>query len=467
MMTVTDSVIIFGYALLTLTVGSYFVRRQGRSETFFLADRTLSPFQVFGTTFSTFFGTGLVFTLASFGYRYGVGAFVLPSAAVIGFLLLARAAPRIKEMSDRQGAVTLPALLAQYWSDRTRALAAVVTVGLFTATLAANFLAAGTVLYALVGLPLDVGIVVFSVLVITYTALGGFQGVVWTDILQTGMILGSVVVVLPAFLFLAEGPALVDSLPASHLDPSSLPVRLLVAYLLVGVFAFFGSQDLFQRIYAARGGEEARRGLLLFTGALVLMGITAVGLGIAARAVVPNSTAGTPLVSLTDAVVPVGLVGIVLLGLLALANSDADSQLLTSTSNVTHDLVSALGVELPPERQVWLDRAGLLGIGTSALLVAVAAPSLTALFNAVGSWFAMLGFVVVATMFWQRMTDTAAFAGLAVGFVLPIVFVLTTGNLQAATVVGFVPTVLTVGILSILPQLFVVIGPLPLFPRRF
>ena len=115
---------------------------------------------------------------------------------------------------------------------------------------------------------------------------------------------------------------------------------------------------------------------------------------------------------------------------------------------------------------MWLDRTGLLGIGMSALLVAVAAPSLTALFNAVGSWFAMLGFVV-ATMFWQRMTDTAAFAGLAVGFVLPIVFVLTTGNLQAATVVGFVPTVLTVGILSILPQLFVVIGPLPLFPRRF
>jgi len=450
MVTFIDSVIIVGYVLFLLTVGSLFARRQGSSETFFLADRTLGPFQVFGTTFSTFFGTGLVFTLASFGYRYGVGAFVLPGAAVIGFLLLARAAPRIKEMSDRQGAVTLPALLAQYWSDRTRALAAVVTVGLFTATLAANFLAAGTVLNALVGLPLDVGIVAFGVLVITYTALGGFQGVVWTDILQTGVILGSVVVLLPAFVFLAEGPALVDSLPVSNLDPSSLPVRLLVAYLLVGVFAFFGSQDLFQRIYAARGGKEARRGLLLFAGALVVMGLTAVGFGIAARAVVPDTTAGTALVSLTDTAVPVGLVGIVLLGLLALANSDADSQLLTSTSNVTHDLVSALGVDLPPECQVWLDRIGLIGIGTSALLVAVAAPSLTALFNAVGSWFAMLGFVVVATLFWQRTTDTAAFAGLAVGFLLPIVFVITTGNLQAATVVGFVPTVVTVGAVPVL-----------------
>jgi Na+/proline symporter len=450
MTTFIESAILVGYILLMLAVGSYFVRRQGSSETFFLADRTLGAFHVFGTTFSTFFGTGLVFTLAAFGYRYGVGAFVLPGAAVIGFLLLARAAPHLKEMSDQQGAITLPALLEEYWSDRTKVLAAVITAGLFIATLAANFLAAGTILHALVGLPLDVGIVAFGVLVITYTALGGFQGIVWTDILQTGVVLGSVVVSLPVFVFLAEGPALVDSLPASHLDPSSLPARLLVAYLLVGVFAFFGSQDLFQRIYAAKGGNEARHGLLLFTGALVVMGVTAVGLGIISRAVVPESSADTALVALTEAVAPVGLVGFVLLGFLALANSDADSQLLTSTSNVTHDFASMLGVELPPRRQVWLDRIVVVGIGTIALLVAVTAPSLTTLFNAVGSWFAILGFVVVATLYWQRTTDTAAFTGLTVGFVAPVGFILTTGNVQAATVVGFIPAVVTVGTFSVL-----------------
>jgi len=41
----------------------------------------------------------------------------------------------------------------------------------------------GDALNALVGLPLDVGIVGFGVLVITYTTLGGFQDVVWTDTL--------------------------------------------------------------------------------------------------------------------------------------------------------------------------------------------------------------------------------------------------------------------------------------------
>ena len=36
MVTFIDSVIIVGYAPLMVTVGSYFARRQGTSETFFL-----------------------------------------------------------------------------------------------------------------------------------------------------------------------------------------------------------------------------------------------------------------------------------------------------------------------------------------------------------------------------------------------------------------------------------------------
>lgn len=87
MTTVIDSVITTGDGLLVVTVGSYFRRRQGCSGTFSPADRTLGAFDVFGTTFARFFGTGPVFALASFGYSYGVGAFVLPGAAVIGFLL--------------------------------------------------------------------------------------------------------------------------------------------------------------------------------------------------------------------------------------------------------------------------------------------------------------------------------------------------------------------------------------------
>jgi Na+/proline symporter len=444
-----NSAVIVGYGLLLLSVGLYYSRGNADSDAFFLGDRTLGTFRVFGSTFSTFFGTGLIFTLASFGYLYGVGAFGLMGAAVVGFLLLAWAAPHIKELSVKTDSITLPSLMNHRWSDHTMALAGFITVSLFTGTLAANFLVVGTLLRALVGIPSAIGIAIFALLVVLYTVLGGFRSVVWTDTVQLALIVIAIVLLLPMFAIVEIGPNVLESLPASHLDSIALPLPLLVAYLLIGVFAFFGSQDLFQRIYAAKGTTEARRGLLLFTAMLVVMGTAAVGLGIVARALLPNIPADQALIALSKAVTPAGLVGVVLLGFLALANSDADSQLLTASSNVTQDFAPYLLGDLSERKQGLVNRLTVIVIGTVALLAALGVSSLTVLFSALGSWFAILGFVVVVTLFWNRTTDGAAFAGLAVGFLAPTIFVLATGNFQAAPIIGLLPAAVVVSVLPL------------------
>lgn len=440
--------IVVGYGLLLLSVGMVFARHQGSPGMFFLADRSLGTFQVLGTTFSTFLGPGLVFTLASFGYAYGVGALLLPGAAAIGFVLFAWAAPRIKALGDQEGAITLPALLARDWRARTRVVAALITASLFAGTLAANLVAAGTVLHALLGVPLRPGIAAVGGLVVAYTVLGGFSSVMWTDIVQMGLIVGSIGVVLPGFLLSNGEPSTFASIPAGHLNPRTLPGGLLPAYLVIGVFAFFGSQDLFQRVYAARRGDDARRGVLLSAGLLTVMAATAILLGVATRGLRPEIPADQALVGLTETVVPARFAGIVLVGLLALANSDADSQLLTVTSTVSCDFLPYLGIDPEDRKVVWTERISALGVGGLGIAVAVTVPDLTALFQLLGSWFAIIGMVVVATLFWSRMTDTAAFMGLVVGFLSPIAFVLLTGNIPAATMVGLSSAVATVGILS-------------------
>jgi|GEM_PF-5870482 len=439
--------VLVGYAVLLLSIGGYFVRRRGGPEQFFLGGRTLSSLQVFGTTFSTFFGTGLIFTLSAFGYRFGVGAFVLPVAAVLGMTLLSAAAPRIKAMSDRAGAITLPAVMDDYWSDRTQSLAAFATASLFTGTLAANLLVVGDILQVFLDVRPAVGIAALAVLVVSYTVVGGFPAVVWTDILQTVLIIAVLVLLLP-FLALEVGSAsVITSLPESHLDPFGLPIPVLAVYLFVGIFAFFGSQDLFQRIFAARDDTAARRGLLTFTAAIAVVGTVAIGLGVIARAVLPAVAPDRALLLLADGVTPVGLLGVVVVGVLALANSDADSQLLTVASNVTQDLVPA-DRHLGHNRRAAVDHLVVVVIGTVATIVAIIVPSLTALFGALGAWFAMLGFVVVASLFWDRTTDSAAFWGLTVGFLAPVVFVIRTGAFQAAPVVGLLSTAAVVGVVS-------------------
>lgn len=439
-----------GYALLILFVGATTFHRRDRPKTFFLGEQSLGTLRFLGTTFPTFFGTGLVFTLASFGYLYGVGAFLLPGAAALGFVLFARAAPRIKRVSDREDAITLPALFDGVWSMRTRAVAALVTMSLFAGTLAANFLVVGNLLESLYGIPTVIGISSFAGIVVAYTAFGGFRGVVRTDILQTGIIVVSLVVILPSFVFLEGGATVFESLPSSHLDPLSLPVQILVVYLLIGVFAYFGSQDLYQRVYATNDEHFARSGVLSFAVVVLLISAVAVGLGISARALFPGIRADRALVVLTSEIVPAGLSGVAMLGFLALANAGADAKLLTITSNITEDFLPHITAKFDRQPAAWIERLVVIGIGLGALTLAVVAPTLTALLTGLGSWFAILGFVVVATLYWNRTTDTAAFVGLVIGFVTPVVFIAVTGGVQAATLVGLLPTAVVVFLVSLL-----------------
>lgn len=402
-------VVLAGYVAVLLGIGAGFLRRRENSESFLLADRTLGTLMVFAATFSTFYGTGIVFTFASLGYLNGVGAFALPVAAVLGFLHLALAAPRIRALSERRDAITLPGLLAGTWRPRTRALAALLTGGLFAAALAVNLRVAGTALEVLVDVPLRLSIAGSGLLVVTYATLGGFRAVVWTDVVQLGIIVASVLLILPAAVLLEAGAGLVEGIPAGHLNPLTFPAPILVVYLLVGVFTLLGSQDFFQRVYAARGGRGARRGLLLFTASLAVVGPMAVALGIAGRALLPTGGADGILFALTGGVVPAWAVAVVLLGFVALANSDADSQLVTIASTFTQDLLPHLGSDPGELRQAWADRLAVVGLGTVAVSVVAMLPDLVALLSGLGTLFAILGVVVIATRYWDATTDRAAF----------------------------------------------------------
>jgi sodium/proline symporter len=445
----TDWAVLAAYATVLLAIGAAFVRRQGSSESFLLGDRTLGTATVFASTFSTFYGTGIVFTFASFGYLYGVGAFGLPGAAVVGFLPLAMAAPRIKALSDRRESITLPGLLAGSWSYRTRALAALLTGGLFAAALAVNLHVAGRALEILLGVPLRIGIVGFGIVVIASTVLGGFRAVVWTDVLQLLLVVASVLVILPAAVFVEVGPGVIEAIPDEHLDPLALPVPIFVVYLFVGVFTFFGSQDIFQRIYAARGGGEARRGLLLFTASLAVVGPMAVALGIGGRAILSTAGADSVLFVLTNNLVPSWALVVLVMGFLALANSDADSQLLTVASTLTQDLLPYLDVGPGELQRMSADRLAVVGVGMVAVSIAATISDIVPLLGGLGTLFTVLGVVVIATLYWDETTDRAVFAGLGIGVLSAATVILVTGSVQIAPVVGLVMTAATVVLLSL------------------
>ena len=91
-------------------------------------------------------------------------------------------------------------------------------------------------------------------------------------------------------------------------------------------------------------------------------------------------------------------------------------------------------------------------LGSGATAVALSLPDVTALFGALGSWFAILGIVVLASLYWDRTTDLATFVSLLIGVLAPPVSELAMGNFQAATVVGLVSAAVVVGTVSVLGE---------------
>jgi Na+/proline symporter len=436
-----QQIVLASYFLLMLLIGAFFARKHTGSESYFLADRKLGKHHTASTTFSTFLGAGFAFIMASFGYIYGVSIFLVVLSFLAGFIFFLKSSKHIKEKSRDQESITLPQLLNKEWDVRTQRLSSIIIIVIFCASLAVNFLIAGEILESVYGVQKIFGIAVFGVLVISYTLMGGFKGVAWTDLLQLIIIFTGVAALLALGLFKSQ--AVLNGLPPGHLSLTNMPLKILVGYLVAGFFLFFGSQDLFQRVFASENEETTHAGLSRFgilISALIIMSLM---LGIIARGLYPGIDPDKAIPVLTNSLAGPSISAIILAAFLSMANSSADSQLLTITSNLREDFSILENIE-----EMKANRIIVTLVGVFCLLIALLLPSLVDLASAIASWFAILGIVVAASILWDRTTEEASFYALLTGFTAAILSTALTGNFQLATITGVIPAAIVIAVLS-------------------
>ncbi|MFB6208891.1 MAG: sodium:solute symporter [Candidatus Nanohaloarchaea archaeon] len=437
-----DQIVLISYFLLMLAIGLYYSRRHSDSESFLLANRDLGSFHVAGSSFATFTGAGLAFAAASFGYQYGISAFILLIAALIGAIVFIRFTPGIWRHSQRNTSITLPQLLDDRWDEKTKVLAALITLGLFTGSLTMQLLVAGNIANQLFGFAVKPASVGFGILVILYTLMGGFKSVTVSDLLQMLIIFAGMLLVLAPLALIRHWEAIM-SLPPSHTSQISMPISLFFGYLLIGMFAYYGGQDLFQRIYASRSEQHARRGIVYF--AVFVLTITGVSifLGMAARAINPGVVADQALPFLAANIVPAGLTGLVLAAFVSMANSTADGTLLTMSSSIIEDFI-AKKKDLEPGQELLTNRILVVLVGVLGLGMAVIIPDIAELFNSIGSWFGILGVNVFASLYWE--IDEPIFYSLLAGFVSANLIAVLMGNFQASGLLGILVSALVIAI---------------------
>ena len=365
-------IIISAYFVAMVIIGLVSRRKARGIDDFFVAGRKGGVLLITGSLLATIVGGSATVGMAGLGFSRGLtGAWWLLVGSIGLVVLGLFFAKKVRGF----GLYTLPELIAKQYDGRVGLAASVLIVVAWVGVIAAQIIASGTILGILgVGTPL-LWMVVFTVIFITYSVLGGQQAVIRTDAVQTGIILAGIFGGLALVLSRLGGfSGLISSLPAENfafpISPQIGGQELISLLLLVGLTYVVGP-DMYSRLFCAKDSNTARKSV--FWAALIIVpiafGITLIGMG--ASALFPGISPEQALPVIITEVLPPFMGGVVLAALLGALMSSADTCLLSASTIMTVDIIGRFKKSLSPARTLPYSRWAMVIIGVAALLLAL------------------------------------------------------------------------------------------------
>jgi solute:Na+ symporter, SSS family len=456
-----DLVIVIGYLLGITAIGIVCSRRQAESSTgYFLAGRSLGWVTVGLALFATNISTVHMIGLASSGYGEGMvmGNFEWMAAACLILLGLVFA-----PFYFRSRVATLPEFIEKRFGPGARTFLA------FMAVVGALFIHIGVTLYAgavmfqsFVDIDIVYSILIVSLLTVIYTVTGGLKAVVVTESIQTVLLLvGAVAVTGFGVARLAdEGITSLDDLHRSVLerqaeeagtkaeaaalteasqseDPYAAKLGMvrtdgdfawwimLLGYPVLGIWYWCSDQTIVQRVLGARTERDAQIGPI-FAGFIKVLPVLVMVLPGCIGYVLFGDLIGdkpdSTLIVLIRELLPAGIKGLVIAGLLAALMSTVAGALNSTSTLVSLDIVKRLRPGTPDRTLVRIGQITAVVVMVAAMAWSTQGERFGGIFKGIIAMIAVLAppisTVFIWGVFWRRGTAPAALATLVVGFLL-------------------------------------------------
>jgi SSS family solute:Na+ symporter len=374
-----DWVVIGFYFLLTFGVAFWAGWRErasrGTSSDYFLAGRNIGWFIVGASLFASNIGSEHLVGLAGTGAASGVA--VAQFEILASFILLILGWLFVP-FYLKSGVFTMPEFLERRYSEGARWYLAIVSIIAYVLTKISVTIAAGGIVFeALMGIDFWTGALVVVVVTGIYTIFGGLRAVLYTDMLQMFVLIGgAITVTLVGLSRLGGWDVLTETVGPDFLDmwrpatDSNFPwTGILFGAPILGVWYWCTDQFIVQRVLSARDETQARRGTI-FAGFLkilplfifVIPGLIAYALS--RRGELRLEAPDQALPTLVGALLPAGLRGIVVAGLLAALMSSLSSVFNSCSTLITWDVYRKLHPSASERRLVWVGQ-----LSTAVLVV--------------------------------------------------------------------------------------------------
>lgn len=293
--------------------------------------------------------------------------------------------------------------------------------------------------------PIVAGLIVFGLLTV-YTALSGEVGGLLSQAFQGFIMVVAGVILIVAFFVVTGGfgnvleavaavPEITGSngvtkvMGATLLDAwGSMPGGISLTWMLIPILGCVGQPQVLTRMYAVKNPRDLPKAGLVTAVTHTIVGFLAVVAAYGALYLVATGKID-PLVSGDQAIYAfadyLGVFAQILVyaAILAAALSSASMFLTSSSTLLSKDLTSALGIKIAPEKQIGVSRIFMFVLGAIAIVVSIYSKEMVALLGTFGWGTLVSGTfpVFVMGLLWERCNEKGVMCGIIVSFVLNII----------------------------------------------
>jgi SSS family solute:Na+ symporter len=444
-----DLTVVCLYLAGVLAYGCWFMRRIKTPDQFMAAGRRVPGWAVGLSIFGTYVSSISFLALPGKAYGSNWNAFVFSLALPLTTWMAVR---WFVPFYRRSGEVSAYAHLEHRFGPWARSYAAFCYVLTQIARMGTIMYLLALALSPLIGWSMITLILVTSVLVIAYTLVGGMEAVIWTDVVQSILLIGGALACLFILLFgMPAGPGQIFQIAAEHekfslgrlsldvMNPAFWAESTFWVVLVYGVFMnlqnFGIDQSYVQRYQTAKSDRDAARSV--WGGALLYVPVSAlfffIGTALfafytARPELLPEAVRAT---GKADAVfphfivtqLPVGVTGLVLAAVFAAAQSTLASSINCSATLLLRDGYQRYLRPAASERECLLVlKAASFGVG---LLGTVAALAMLRVRSALDAWWQLAGIfsggmlgLFLLGLISRRARNPEAVAGVILGLLI-------------------------------------------------
>lgn len=371
-----DYVIIAGYFLIVFGIAAWATFKEkvnASSADYFLGGKNVGWFVIGASLFASNIGSEHLVGLAGSGASSGVA--VAQFEILAGFMLLLLGWVFVP-FYVRSGVFTMPEFLEKRYSSGARTYLTWISIIAYIITKISVTIAAGAIVFTAIGVEFWTGAIIIVVATGIYTIFGGLKAVLYTDMIQMFVLIGgSIAVTVFGLQALGGWGELQATVGDSYFDmwlPSDHPdfpwTGILFGAPILGIWYWCTDQYIVQRVLSARNIEQARKGTI-FGGFLKMLPLFLfvvpgmIAYALSQKGLLELESNDQSLIVMVKAMVPAGLRGLVIAGLLA--------ALMSSLSSVFNSCSTIFTIDVYKRWKPETEERKLVRIGQMATVVMV------------------------------------------------------------------------------------------------